>query len=663
MSFYLDEFEDDLQDDIICPHCEGHNFYSDPASGTLTCSSCFTQSQSQHEEIDVDDGLGLAARSGKRSYIASTKGTSGLKAGRPSRDLREFDSDRKLPDAEGCCLAFQWLLLDASKHVVKLSGMREQHANGYAREHHDSNQDESNHSILEVTVKRIWFAYLHKWTEAAQHYSKIYPEMRVSFRDLFLSETRRSVIAGHLSIIVGKRVEEEMIQEMQMKLQSESQDDQMSAFSSDSSNGASSKSNKSWGDSSTKSATKHIMSIPQLCLQVFKSQETRDSHRQHNGCYQIDPYEAILQTQPSLTLLLSIIQLALTHLKTGYAAYHLTSWVANGLLPHVLNGYALLPSVLKRRVAMVKKFFVRSFVPTADAVDDLAFLLAASIGWLDAAIPREGDSTTASENESKDKNEASEPDTTNLVGVYNVPVLAARMVKDLGFDQKVLDNALCLMGIPPQKETHQSTFFPLAAAAIEKLYTPLHVAAVLVVACKLCRGWESWAIYNAHTSEKARFIPWNDSHLQFMGNGTTTDHYIDFLEYTALNGLTCSNSVSRFFDNIHEGMASQSQPTKRAMTSKRQASVVRNDILSGEPNHTKINSRHSSKTFSDELQYITSNDREDKGRIETSSLLHPSYTRLIEHVCYTLEETNPEKLHALVVVLEKELINLTRTYE
>eukprot|EP00956_Cyclotella_meneghiniana_P032897 scaffold92012_cov22-Cyclotella_meneghiniana.AAC.1 len=223
MSFYLDDYPEEDQTEI-CPHCSGRDFYPDPISGTLTCSSCFTQSQSQHEEIDIDEGLGLAAMSGKRSKTASfNRGGNGGTGGKAARDLSEYDTSRQLPDAESCCLAFQWLLMDASRCVMKLAGINEQRDDEYNTMYNHS--EDSDRSIFERTVKRIWFAYLHTWTNAAGHYSKKYPEMRVSFRDLFLSEPRRSLIFRHLSVTIGKRIEEEMIHEMQMKLRSGEADD------------------------------------------------------------------------------------------------------------------------------------------------------------------------------------------------------------------------------------------------------------------------------------------------------------------------------------------------------------------------------------------------------------------------------------------------------
>ena len=66
------------------------------------------------------------------------------------------------------------------------------------------------------------------------------------------------------------------------------------------------------------------------------------------------PHHAVLSIQPSLTLLLSILQLACNHLQTGIASHHITHWVSNGQLPHGINGYRLLPKKLQDGVGLGK---------------------------------------------------------------------------------------------------------------------------------------------------------------------------------------------------------------------------------------------------------------------------------------------------------------------
>ena len=663
MSFYLDDYPEDDTPNEICPHCAGRDFYTDPITGTLTCSSCYTQSQSQKEEIDIEDGIGLAALSGGKR----TKTSSGLRTGggrgRSARDLHEFDCSKNLPDAESCCLAFQWLLLDASKTVAKLIGLSERKAHS---DYIDLEDDGNSQSALETTVKQIWFAYLRTWTEAAAVYSERYPEMRVSFRDLFLEQTRRTVIMRHLNVTIGRRVEEEMIQEMQEKMRDggySAESDEKSLDSTTSNEANQSSNSEQTNNDDAAIGTQHrkrkrraILDIPKLCTQVF-SKKSHQIHRHPNGCYTIDPHQAVLRIQPSLRLLLSILQLALMHLQTGVAPYHLTTWTANGLLPHALNGFALLPQKLRERVVVVKKFFVRSYVPPAGMVDDLAFLLAASIGWyggvgcageerqnkdnVDVSAPI--DPSNRMSNKQKEyrlidaKHDASTLELDNScdrstikISIYNVPLLTARMVQDLGFRQHVLDTALALMGLKQERSNKRD--LPLVIASPDKLFTPLHVASVIVVACKSCRGWETWIINSLQFKSSDSFVPWNDTELEVLGNGPTLDHYTNFLESTALNGTECSSEVSQFFDSFGKDLASRKETNDDELKPKNliSATVKPNSVLAG----------------------VSTPNEPDHSNTQPYS----SYSNLIQYVCYTIEETNPVNLHRLVCVLENELL-------
>ncbi len=84
----------------------------------------------------------------------------------------------------------------------------------------DLKDEKSCHSILELTVKK-WFAYLHSLMKGSEIYSSKYPKLWVSLHDLFLDETRKNTITRLLNVTIGKRVEEEMIWELQKQLQSD----------------------------------------------------------------------------------------------------------------------------------------------------------------------------------------------------------------------------------------------------------------------------------------------------------------------------------------------------------------------------------------------------------------------------------------------------------
>ncbi|EED96006.1 predicted protein [Thalassiosira pseudonana CCMP1335] len=710
MSFYLDDHPEDEPSSLqLCPNCSGTSFYNDQVTGALTCSSCYTQSQTAtQEELDIDEGLGLAARSGgKRTRTSQLGKRSGEtnRGGVEARDLSEYDRSKKLPDAESCCLAFQWLLWDASKRVAKLAGIQDGDTNGG---YHPDGSDDAQHTIMERTVKKIWFAYLGAWMEATKVFSTKYPEMRVSFRDCFLENAMKMVIARHLSVTVGKKVEDEMLKDIQhfrSDRRNKTNDDDKSTSSWKSDNVSSAKSDDQSviddddDDEVSRSSSKRkrakmdrrpILSIPELCKRVFP----KKFHRFPNGAYHIHPHHATLKIQPSPTLLLSILQLALTHLQAGVAPYHLTTWVANGLLPHALNGYALLPSKLKERVVVVKNFFARSCIPPANDVADLTELLAASCNWYsgaktsgnetnhsaagkDASSVAVSDSSRKCTVEQDDLNDSSSAhgklagneelvssfQQTNQSSRYNVPLLAARMVRDLGFEQQVLDNALCLMGITHRTDADETRKVPppLEIASASQQYSPLHVAAVIAVACKLCVGWESWTITNLHAkiSRKAFLVPWNESQLQLLGNGKTLEHYIGFLEDVVINGVERNNQVTQFFQSL--GRDLDSRPRQRQSSSDA-VNVKPNTTLSGHPNPNESSNAEIMHHWNTNNIHCYTSYQHNKHDKKASPLepYHPNYCRLIEYICYIVEEKNPGKLHDLVQLVEEELLRRHR---
>ncbi|KAL3775134.1 hypothetical protein ACHAW5_010322 [Stephanodiscus triporus] len=689
MSFYLDDYPGDggRATAETCPNCSGVDFYNDPITGALTCSSCYTQSQTAtQEELDYDEGIGLAA-TGKGAKRTSNLGRRGGGFGNDrKRPLAEYDRSRRLPDAESCCLAFQWLLWDASKCVSKLAGIHEENSSDGVDAYYQDEEDRRP-SILERTVERIWFAYLNAWMKATEEFSEMYPEMRVSFRDFFLDDQRKRCLMRHLSVTVGKKVEEEILEGMLNKPgeklhQDDDEDDR--SISSSSTERASSFFPGGDGKSDIvddrnkathkkkKRKRQTFLTITKLCNNILPA----NPKRHPNGIYQCPPYHAALKVQPSMTLLLSILQLALTHLQSGVAPHHLTMWVSSGQLPHALNGYALMPPRLKERVEMVKPFFTRSFVPPAEVVANLTYMLATACSWF-------GDGMIVQSNAQSHQN-----------SLYNVPLLAARMIQDFGFGQAILDYTLALMGVEnvateeelgrdssasPRTADDMSPKVlppPLKCASPEKLYTPLHVAAVIMISCKLCPNWESWKITNLHARTKAdatehsppAFVPWNESQFQLLGNGPTLSHYSDFLEETAFCGLKPLTKVTEFFLSLDRDMKchpslNEDKPSTKPIAHSDKAQVTPNIILSGASNPNEPNPISDPSDFSRYLdannigrytsyQYRTHNGTKLRGH----KPYHPHYCRLLEYICYIIEETDSEKLHDMVEEFEKELL-------
>ncbi len=720
MSFWLDDItgDDAPKSQNICPNCTGTTFYDDPITNIPTCASCFMQSQTAtQEEFGEDDAYALAGGVHHRTTSSVRSGGTSQgknRGGIQRRPLSEYDRSKKLPDEEDCCDAFEWLLNDAVKCVAKLIPL-------------DRNGEKApTLETLQQTAQEIWTRYKHQWMEATKAFSTKYPECRFAFRDFFLHNTRKAHVMRHLSISVGKRVEEEMIQELQMKYHDMDDDAFFRANMPPIETTAAVSSSEKHSDTNSRSTAmkrpkkkmrRAILTVGELTREAFPSNWKR-MLRYPNGIYEQHPHQAVVRISPSLDLILSILQLALTHFRLGIAPYHLTSFVANGLLPHALNGFALLTPHMQVRVEMVKGFFVRSVAPPAKVIQDLADLLATAIDWY-------GSEKVAGSIRLKIDPEKS---------LYNVKLLADRMIQDVGFDKQVLTNILVLMGDSPSRNAVGS-YFPKRLKFADRLYTPLHVAALIVVACKFCHDWETWNLINIFSDSKKKSysgacVPWRESQFQLLKNGRQIDHYLDFFGNTAFssNGDAPSHHMGNFFQGLEEDMptTSTSSYVCTTATSANEVVVVRNELgaklSSPESNRaqeselfvkgsipttsqvlqavdeiyqesdkdrttvkslissvssrfglTKVSKemknqmkeRIASLNKSNEYDYVVTYGvkryqqkrfRRDKDlNVVTRETSHAQYCQLLEYICYVIEEPDVDKLHDLVMEVEDEL--------
>ena len=713
MSFWLEDIaggDDAPLSQFICPNCTGTTFYDDPITNIPTCASCFTQSQTAtKEEFGEDDAYAIAGGNIHRRSVSVRSGLKGNVTKKRS-PLSDYDRSKKLPNEQDCCDAFEWLLYDAAKCVAKLIELE-------AQKQIDS---------LEQTIKEIWTRYRAKWKEATNFFSKKYPECRFAFRDFFLHNTRKSHVMRHLSISVGKKVEEDMINEIQMNYY-DMDDDEFHNISMIPGNGgdgkpssvsASEKNSGTSRRSTTKPLKKKmrrtILTVGDLINHAFPP-SWKNNVRYPNGIYEQHPLQAVVKIYPSLHLILSILQLALTHLKLGIAPYQLTTFVAKGLLPHALNGYALFTPHMQERVEMIKSFFMKSFVPPADVIQDLADLLATATDWYGSEELDDGLRLRIEPREC----------------LYNVKILAERMVKDFGLGKKVLANAFALMGDNSGGSNSQNAIsghIPERLNYIDELCTPLHVAALIVVACKFCPDWETWNIIDICNRSKQGngdvIVPWCES--QFLLNGRQIDHFLRFLENTAFNASDApSENVSDFFQTLEDEIPTSSslsslraqisfaeeekEEEEQALTQgvphlqsarpKQKTSpqnpnslyhakgeipttaqlLQRVDEIDNECDNDestlKIRSVSGhfglSAPLNNQFDYITTyqvnrykqkrfrRDR-DSLNLVTRESSHPQYCMLLEYFCFVMEEPDAYKLHELVAEIEDELFPATK---
>ena len=214
-----------------CANCGSTQFYRDERTDNLICSNCFTmmQSQSQRGEVDEDDAM----RFGSMSVNHSLQNINKRRNRRSIRKTPDWDLDKSmaLPNVVYFCDAFQILLKAASakigeivspvKAITSLSSSKsggdnnnnddeeEQQERRNEQERHQlEKEQEKFQKILLHRVQRIWFQYLEAWNKAAIHYSNLYPECRLSFRDLFLPQRIRCKILNFISAKTLKDVKQ-----------------------------------------------------------------------------------------------------------------------------------------------------------------------------------------------------------------------------------------------------------------------------------------------------------------------------------------------------------------------------------------------------------------------------------------------------------------------
>jgi len=192
---YSDSDNDSTNPIITCTNCQSSNFYRDSSTDNLVCYECHTQSQSQsqREVVDDDDFFNLAAKNASGGYHAKTN----RKRNRRVED-HELDRSKALPDVVDCCAAFQVLLKLAAERAVILSGIGDMEVVTDDDDADDDTNGRNGNDLEELAkkamltlVKDIWFAYLQSWQNAVEHFGRMFPEVRFSFRDSFLSTPQR----------------------------------------------------------------------------------------------------------------------------------------------------------------------------------------------------------------------------------------------------------------------------------------------------------------------------------------------------------------------------------------------------------------------------------------------------------------------------------------
>jgi len=413
---YSDSDNEHSTNPVICTNCHSSNFYRDSTTDNLVCYECHTQSQSQsqREVADDDDFFNLAAK---------TYGKTIRSRNRRVED-HELDGSKSLPDVVDCCEAFQYLLKLAAERAVELSGI------GFCAEGEvakaasteDAGGDGNGENLEELAkramltlVKEIWFAYLESWQSAVEYFRKMFPEVRFSFRDSFLSVQQKSMIHRHISARILKNAHDakrlgkadpgwtgkvELNDDdgngngngngkMRRKRKANSSKNETRKRLKLESESSNSDTQTDGSISTTASRDTHYTGHDHIitnqngsnntCQRYYREPLTSVRHmlRQlhHNKDHTVDKNEAALRLEPSMTLIASIVHLALLRLHTGIASFHLTSWAANGSYPYILNAFVHLPRRLQKNMKPIRRMFADKTLPHPAEIDQMTDLL------------------------------------------------------------------------------------------------------------------------------------------------------------------------------------------------------------------------------------------------------------------------------------------------
>lgn len=533
MSFYFDEEPSSQQqkndEDFVCVNCGGDDYYVDPIGGALCCTLCFTQSQQMTQEsteLDVEEVQALAARTSTGRVLVNRRAKS--KGGtthqqQERKPLEEFDTSKPLPNLVTCLHGIQQVMKYCIEPLCDLVGL--------------SNETQ----VVQETVQTLWMSYLRAWTDGAEFYGKLHPEIRFSLRDVFLPSPYKAKVLKHLSYKAAQVVRAELNANDDEEKKDEAMDGKPPAIETSDNNNASNHSSLLKGHQESIRYFESSYHNPKRLMWMYYYKGKRGR------------LECALLALPSMNFVASLLWLAVS--RAGVTLNHVLQWIANGALPLENAFKHCLAQDEQQALTHVASFFRMSKLPTLEEVQNLTNKLVVACGvksfahlhgmpesdepaseehkqpdaveskggeeesTVDSPVHvstrQEGNPDVVESKEgekeaiaasSKDKpatvasNDGEQQAVTEIrkrtdfsyVTPRSVPLLTARLINDLGFGQDVLDRSLALMGILKKAPSNLWLPAPLKGALPKNVGTTAQVLAVISVAFRMTPGWEHW---------------------------------------------------------------------------------------------------------------------------------------------------------------------------
>jgi hypothetical protein len=469
-----------------CEHCGGTDAYHDPTSGQDVCTSCFTQSQVNltQGEVDEDDIHVLAARRGTALKAMRPSYGAGGNPAKGKRPLEELDQSQPLPNLEVCLEAMSHVLMEAARlFAIQVLQLRTVH-------------DRTDYLQL---VQQLWLRYLCAWKEGAQELGEKFPVWRFSFRDLFLPSSTRGLVMANLAYWSKRKVEEQLTEERKNIAAVKQEEDDDNDESNDRNDANDKKKTTTPPDvirentlTSTHTTSTRKRPLPPNAKSTKKvSMERLIASLGERS----DSKRAALRIEPSMDLILAILWLACS--KVGITSFQACQWMSHSPL---LRAFDVLPAHLQRKVAFLQSFFSVPCAPRPKTLEDVAT-------WLAAACQMK----TA-------KNWSETHQEVIFHSLQAIPQILATLVAQANLPAVILQRSLGLLGL-------EGGATPWPGLSLDHFSRTEDFLAILALACLMDSKWMSWSF---RLSGKVN-IPWNECHFVHFTHADV-EHYLDFLD-------------------------------------------------------------------------------------------------------------------------------------
>lgn len=511
-----------------CDNCGGIESYLDEASGGLICVSCFTQSQTtvsaSQEEVEYEEAMALAGRvSGRLTSIAASPRSKKRKRQR----IEGLDNSAPLPNVQDCIIGVQRVLDECLKILSRLLCL-------------------SRYEIKCASdgCKSLWRGYVRSWMEGAEFFGKLYPEIRFSFRDLFLSVPMRTQVLKALMYRAS------------MQIQSENREEETVTSIADEDRAGDEDKEKSSEEDCASGFTDETIDIygqddDNMASDVARigrkdSNGARDGitqmlalHYKRIGKNSMGRKGAALALSPSLKMVAVILCLSLEPL--GVTENRIYRWIRDGDLP-LVDAFWLLHPQEQKKLKTIRGFFQMRGPPTVEALRRMVAILQTACGVKFRGLlvrKHSGLSTVKSSMSTRMK-------PGQVLTTKSVPLLLARLIAQLRLSQIVADYALALMGLPifenngsEPSTLHKKLPPPLFSCRVDKMVDISRLLAVIILACKYIPNWLDHLSGNYKPGQvnadqqipisEQQIVSWSSEELRDLKNSQLPS-YVDFLK-------------------------------------------------------------------------------------------------------------------------------------